>query len=367
MIRFTSLLVLILTATSIAAENRVGLYGGTCDTEQETIALIARCKANGIGTLLPSLSGGGTVIWKTDKAQYYPALQSKLDAGYDALAVLIQHAHAAGIKVVPSVAVGPGGRMLDAHPEWETRDRNGHPSSETVTPSMSFSYPEARKAKIALLMDLLNGYEIDGVLLDYCRYPENSKTQETKYGFYGYDQPLIDACQKLYGFDPKAEAIDSPNWIAFNRMRADTITMFVKEFRDAVNASGKKIRLAGFGDTDPDLEARMCGRDWAAWGQRGLIDDFYLATYTEKGPQMTAAAKRARQALGPNVKLYSALAPFNNLITTPEQMIEGAKSLLAGGSDGLWIYREDFLTKLNLWDAARAVNELLNRKTAVAP
>ena len=354
--------VLFLATPAIAGESRIGLYGTVCETESETTALIAKCKENGIGTLLPSLSGGGTVIWKTKRAQYYPALQAKLDAGYDPLADLIKQAHAAGIMVVPSIAIGPGGRMLDEHPEWETRDRLGRPSSETGTPSFSFAFPEARRAKIELLMDLVNGYDVDGILLDYCRYPENSTTEDTKYGYYGYDEPLLETCRKLYGFDPRKEPINSPNWIAFNHLRADTVTAFVKEFRDALNSSGKKIRLAGFGDTDPDLEARSCGRDWVAWGQRGLIDDFYLATYVEQGKTLTEVTQRARSLLGDKVKLHASLTPFNNFVKTDEQMQSHARLLMAGNADGLWIYREDSLTKLDLWPAVAKVNRWLGER-----
>lgn len=338
--------------------NRVGLYGTVRNSEKETADYVAQCKANGIGVLVPSLSGGGTVIWTTDKADYYTSLKPVIESGYDPLTDLIKQAHSAGIQVVPSVAIGPGGKMLDTHPEWETRDRNGQPSSATYTATFSFAYPQARAAKIAILMDLVNGYDVDGVLLDYCRYPENSTTAEAKYGFYGYDEPIIEACKSLYGFDPRKVPIDSSEWTRFNQLRADTVTQFVKEFRDAVKASGKKVSVAGFGDTDPDLEKRMCGRDWGAWGRQGLIDTFYLATYTEKVDQMAPTIARAREALGPNVQLLSAITPFNNFVTTDAQVVEIAKAQLAGGADGLWIYRDDFLETNKLWAGVKQANAL---------
>jgi uncharacterized lipoprotein YddW (UPF0748 family) len=344
------------TNRAMTGPNRIGLYGTVRNSEKETAEYIAQCKANGIGVLLPSLSGGGTVIWKTDKAQYYPALKAVLDAGYDPLADLIKQAHAAGIEVVPSVAVGPGGKILDGHPEWETHDRLGRPSSATVTPSISFAVPAARQAKIAVLMDLVTGYDVDGVLLDYCRYPENSSSPEAKYGFYGYDKPLIDACQSIYGFDPRKVPIDSPEWTRFNNLRSDTVTLFVKEFRDAVKATGKSVRVDGFGDTDPNLEARMCGRNWGAWGREGLIDTFYLATYQEKAGQMAGVIKTARDALGPNVRLVAAIAPFNNFVTTDEQLVSIAKAQLTGGADGVWIYRDDYLETSKLWNGVKMAN-----------
>lgn len=347
-----------LPAAMIADVSRLGLYGTVRNSEAETTAYVAQCKANGIGVLVPSLSGGGTVIWKTDKADYYTSLKPILDAGYDPLADLIKQAHAAGIRVIPSIAIGPGGKMLDAHPEWETLDRTGQPSSKTTTPTFSYAYAGARKAKIDVLMDLVKGYDVDGILLDYCRYPENSKTPEAKYGFYGYDAPLIDACKSLYGFDPRQVPIDSSEWSRFNQLRADTVTQFVKELRDTIRASGKQIVVAGFGDTDPDLEKRMCGRDWAAWGRQGLIDTFYLATYQENAEQVDVIVRQARVALGPRVALLSAISPFNNFITTEAQFLGIAKAGLNAGANGVWIYRDDFLEKNKLWQAAGAASKL---------
>jgi uncharacterized lipoprotein YddW (UPF0748 family) len=355
-------------ATSPAApvtKNNVGLYGTVYDSEAETIAAIEKCKANGVGALLPSLSGGGTVVWKTDKEHYYTSLKEKLASGYDGLEVLIKHAHAAGIKVIPSIAIGPAVKFLEQHPEWETLDRHGRPSNETTTRTFSFAYPEARRAKIAVMMDLVNGYDVDGILLDYCRYPENSKSQETKRGFYGYDAPLIETCQRLYGFDPRKVEIGSADYAAFNGLRSDTVTAFVKEFRDTAKGAKPKLIIAGFGDTDPDMERDMCGRDWASWGTRGLIDDFYLATYTEKPEQMAAIVKRARAALGGDkVKLHAALAPFNNFVTTNDAMRAITVQQLAGGADSVWVYREDFLEKLNLWAGVRAANELVRKRVS---
>ncbi len=361
-LKTATLLLLGLVSAAQGASGRIGLYGTVRESEAETVAYIQKCRESGVGTLLPSLSGGGTVVWKTDKAQYYPSLKEKLDGGYDALECLIRHAHAAGIKVIPSVAIGPGGLILEKHPEWETRDRNGEPSGKTTTASITFAYLEARAAKIALLMDLVRGYDVDGVLLDYCRYPENGKTPEAKSGFYGYDAPFLDRCKSEYGFDPRVVPLDSEEWKKFNRMRIESVSAFVREFRDATRASGKTIQIAGFGDTDPDLEAQTCARDWAGWGRAGLIDDFYLATYVEQGEKLNAVTERARKALGPKVRLHAALTPFNNFVKTNDQMVDHAQRLLASGAEELWVYRDDYLEKLDLWAGVKSANELVNAK-----
>ncbi len=339
----------------------LGLYCAPFATAEETSEFIAKCQHHGVKTLYPSLSGGGTVIWRTDKELYYTALKDALDQGYDSLADLISQAHAAGMKVYPSVAICPACKFLDEHPEWETHDRTGKLSSATTTRAFSPAFPAARAAKIAVLMDLVNGYEVDGVMLDYCRYPENSKSAETKYGYYGYDEPHLTACQTKHNFDPRTEPIDSRQWNVFNKLREDSVTAFVREFRTAVDRSGKKIRIGGFGDTDPAYEARMCGRNCVAWARQGLIDDYFLATYAEGIDEMPKVVKRARRMAGPQVVLLSALSPFNRFLTTNDQMVAATKAQLAAGADGVWIYRSDFLDELKLWDGASAAAKLVAR------
>ncbi len=336
----------------------IGLYGATFATEAETIEHIQKCKSYGITVLYPSLSGGGTVVWKTDKELYYTPFREVMDEGFDSLACFIKHAHAAGIKVYPSVAVSPVEKVVEGHPEWETHDRDGLPSSQTTTRGLALSYPEARAAKIAVIMDLVNGYDVDGVMLDYCRYPENSKSEKTKFGYYGYDKPLLDVCQSIYGFDPREEPIGSARWELFNQMRIDTVTAFVREFREAVQASGRDIRIGGFGDTNPAYEARMCGRSVPAWARQGLIEDYFLATYTQKPGEMTDQVVLARGLAGPDVKLLTALSPFNRFHSTHEIMLQVAKEQLAAGADGLWIYRSDYLEEMDLWHSAQAAGEM---------
>lgn len=342
-----------------AAQPMIGMYGTVCDTEQQTREMITKYEAAGVRTIIPSLSGGATVIWKTDKAIYYPNLKARHDEGYDALKVLIQHAHAAGMKVYPSVVCGIGGLMLNEHPEWETRDRNGQPASKTAAAYFAFSIPQARAAKIALLMDLVKNYDIDGIFLDECNYPVNSATVETHYGFYGYDAPLMNACRSIYGFDPAGVPINSPQWDLFNEMRIETVTAFVRELRAAIKASGKSVRMGIYADADYDMERRSCGRDYVNWVRQGLVDDVYLSTYTETIGEMERTVARVRTAVGPKVMLYSALSPFNNFLKTNEEMISAANAQLSGGADGLWVYRYDYVDKLKLWNGVRDANQLI--------
>lgn len=346
-------------ADSAPAERVFGLYCVIKDSKAENLEFITKCKASGINVLYPSLCGGG-VYWKTSLESLAPSYQKLVDGGFDPLADFIKVAHDNQIKVIPSIAIGPIVLPASQHPEWVTRDRNGHVSGETTATSMTFAYPEARATKVAVIMDLVNQYPVDGIVLDYCRYPENTKTPESSYGFYGYDEPFIEICQKLYSFDPRKEAINSPKWNLFNQLRKDSVTAFVGEFRAALRKDGKDITLIAFGDVDPALEAAACARDYGYWARTGLIDGFLAGSYMDSTETIGKTIARIRAAIGPKAQLYTALTPFADRLTNEAQMLEMAKIQLAGDVNGLWIYRDDFFIKHDLWSAARKTRQLIN-------
>lgn len=337
--------------------NHLGLYCGLLPTAEEYDALIGQAITHGVRTLIPSLSAGASVGFVTPKEPYLPDLADELAQGFDSLKVMIQKAHAVGMKVSPSIAVAPVNQLLFGHPEWETLDRSGQRSSVTTGASLAFSYPAARQAKIAMLMDLVNGYAIDGIWLDYCRYPENSSQPAYTCGFYGYDPPLIQQSLSQWGFDPRSEPVGSPNWELFNQLRRDSVTVFVQELRTAIHGVKPQVRIAGFGDST--LNNDLCAaRDWPAWAQGGYIDDFYSGNYVVPIASMRAEMMQVRQFIGPNVRLHGALTPFNNFLSTEQQMVDATVELVEGGADGLWVYREDALTNNNLWNGAKRANDV---------
>ena len=205
------------------------LYGDVKPSEGLTQSLVSQAQAAGFSRIIVSLSGGdGTVIWQTPLEDYYIPLLGPLANGHDALASLVSNAHQAGIEVFGSVIVASGGSIVENNPAWAARDANGQTSAGTefLDDTLSFAYPGARQAKIDVMMDLVNGYDIDGIFLDFTRY---------LYGF-GYDQPVLDQLQTNYGFDARqvpVPPVGSPQqgtteWQLFSELRAQNVQTFVQ-------------------------------------------------------------------------------------------------------------------------------------------
>jgi len=346
------------------ADAGMDLYGDVKPSEGLTQSLVSQAQAAGFSRIVVSLSGGdGTVIWQTPLEDYYIPLLGPLANGHDALESLITNAHDAGIEVVGSVIVASGGSITQNNPTWAALDANGQTSAGTefLDDTLSFAYPEARQAKIDVMMDLVDGYDIDGIFLDFTRY---------LYGF-GYDQPVLDELQANYGFDARSvpvPPVGSPQqgtteWQLFSQLRAQNVQTFVQELGDAVAQSSNQVDLGTFSDHrwGMDLDINHLGRNFPAWAQAGLVDEVWIGNYSETPVnQIQNVVSNVRAAVGPDVRLNAALTTWNNHLTTQAEFVGAVREAFLGSADNMFLYREDFLTSNDLWDEATVANEKLN-------
>lgn len=364
-------LILCLTILSVGVLTAAGevhagmdLYGSLKTTETRTRNFVTQAKAAGFSRIIVSLSGGdGSVAWQTPREVYYPPLQGGLFYGYDALESLVTNAHQVGIEVVASVIVSEGGTITRNNPAWAARNASGQTSTgiEFLGDTMSFAYPEARQAKVDVMMDLVNGYDIDGIFLDYARY---------QYGF-GYDQPVLEQLQTNYGFDARTVPVPpvgspwlgTPEWRLFSALRAQHVQEFVEEFHDFMAHSTNPIPIGTIADArwGMDLDIIHLGRNFPAWTQAGLVDEVWIGNYTETPiNQIRSVVNSVRAAVGQDVQLHAALTTWNNFLTTKAQFQAAVREAFLGSADGLFVYREDYLVLNSLWDEAKAANDKLN-------
>lgn len=113
------------------------------------------------------LVGSGTASFSSAHLPH----STNITATYDPLAYVVQGAHARGLKVQAWWAVGvaeqnPVFRSL--HPEWDIAQVDGIPGDFHW---LNFSKPEVRQFVGDVVVDIAQVYDVDGVHLDYIRYP----------------------------------------------------------------------------------------------------------------------------------------------------------------------------------------------------
>jgi uncharacterized lipoprotein YddW (UPF0748 family) len=156
---------------------------------EATRVMLDRCQAAKLNLVLANVMAYGSVSFKS------PHFRGKVLANeqFDPLAYLVQQAHARGIKIQAWCCVyyeGARGTSKRLHHEaWLNRSLTGHPFEKDF---ISPAHPEANPYLLSVMKDLL-AYDIDGIHLDYIRYPGAA---------FDYSDAARAGFKAVAGFDP---------------------------------------------------------------------------------------------------------------------------------------------------------------------
>ena len=193
--------------------------------------------------------------------------------------------------------------IIKQHPEYLIVNRQGksnveQPTWSTVDPKYSKYWvcPTA-KGYIQYLEDMMqeviDRYDVDGIHLDYIRYPEEVEARQ-----YCYCDRCRALFKKNYGYTlPANDVIKNRYWVT---QMCDNVTNAVKEFADFAHKRGKLISAYVFTDYTTAIEAVY--QDWP-WFSRYL--DFLIPTSYEVSPAyIHELAVRTKAVISPNCRLF---------------------------------------------------------------
>ncbi len=166
-------------------------------TREGIAAVIARAAASGVTTVMPEAKNAwGYVTYRSAFAPLiatspvprtappaYPAPRTWYPEGFDQLQVIIAEAHARGLQVHAAVNVfGEGlnafhaGLLFD-RPQWAAQHAGpgGSIIPATQVGEIAFANPglsEVQLYELAVIGEVVSGYDIDGLVLDRLRYPD---------------------------------------------------------------------------------------------------------------------------------------------------------------------------------------------------
>lgn len=201
-------------------------------------------------------------------------------------------------------------------PEWYGVSGEGESAYEIqpYAPYYKFLCPNkkgVRKYLKNLYTSVAEVGEVDGIHLDYIRYPDVilARGLWEKYGliqdreFPEYDFCYCDTCtsdfKKKTGIDIKA--VDDPTTVQeWKEYRYDVITGLVNELKEAVHKKGKKINAAVF--PGPSISKKLVRQEWNEWGLDAYFpmnyNDFYMANTKWIGSLVKEEVKAAGQQPG---------------------------------------------------------------------
>lgn len=228
--------------------------------------------------------GSATAYYKSDIEPWAWELTSDSpqttgnDPGWDPLAVAIREAKATNQRIHAWINVMPAWRGRVAPPEsanqlWTAR-RNwimvDHAGGVMWPPRTWYTFvspgiPEVQAYLKSVVSELASRYpEIDGIHLDYIRYPGNQELNA--YRVFSFDPVSKQRFRNEFG---KEASHTLPEWNEFKRNRVAEVVGSFREVMDEVDPS-MELSATHFADLDKALFEK--GQDPLRWMNEGLVN-----------------------------------------------------------------------------------------------
>lgn len=170
------------------------------EQKKELIKIFDDIKRKKFNTIYFQVRSNGTVFFESSYEPFTPYLTGEVDVkpNYDPLKFAIEQAHKRGIEIHAWVNVvrcftGQELSILNhpfhikqRRPDWVIEDkRNGSTSYW-----LDMGLPEVRHYLVSLFSELVRKYNIDGLHLDFIRYPGKEFNDAFSYNLYGEDKNI---------------------------------------------------------------------------------------------------------------------------------------------------------------------------------
>ena len=306
-------------------ETRSVWYTATEKTASEIKATVAKMKQAGFNELvLASNTENGTII-PIDTKQI-PFKRDSVVRRLDILQTYIDECRANGISIVVLVPV-MGNTFAEQHTEWFDKTNTGELRDEIF---FSPANEEYRKAFMDYVRFILENYDIDGLQLDYIRYPH----------FYtgvdgGYDEATVKLFTETTGLGSEVVAeigkklTDHPEWENWVKFKSELINSWVEEIHGLSQELRPDIFVSAAVAANDGYNT-YC-QDVSAWVSGGYIDGIYVMSYEEGVNSITV--NRFKSIVNDDVLLIMGCGAY--LSITERELIEETVAASQYGADGI--------------------------------
>jgi len=266
--------------------------------------------------------------------------------GWDPLMELCKLGKQYKIQIIPWVEVyfiGFQDSFLVAEKkQWLAHARHGSPASRLEEGYYYFcpSRLEVRDFWLEIYERLLKTYPIDGLQLDYIRYPRSLPAEEG----YCYCNVCRKNFQERFGSDPKTlnPLGDKEQWLKWDEYRREQITIFVEQVRQLQKKIRPEIKLSA--DVFPVLSESKEHKfqDWELWLNKGWLDQVYFMAYTTDNNMLRKQGAALLPQIPEHVQTIVGLGPY--LGFRPEMLLEQIRITRELGATGVCLFSLEYLS-----------------------
>ncbi len=260
--------------------------------------VVDEAREAGFNALFVQVRGRGDAFYDSHLVSRSSLLWQQPD-DFDPLARLLERAHAAGLTVHAWLNVLltahftqplPPGHVLRLHPDWLMVPRTAAGGGLAAPPAalprlvaqaargdgdvegyyLSPSAPGVAEHLEAVVRELLRGYPVQGLHLDFIRYPGPD---------YDYSRPALESFRRARGgSDLVASPAQDP--AAWDDYRRDTLTALVARLGKAAREEQPGVVLSAAVVPDEAQAVSRRYQHWPSWMERGLLAALCPMTYT---------------------------------------------------------------------------------------
>ena len=254
-------------------------------TPADITKVMQNCRAAGFNTVLFQVRGNGTVMYRSRLEPWADELGGR-DPGFDPLAVACSEAHRRGLSLHAWVNVIPGWRgkkppsnprqLYNARPDWFWRDAAGRRQPLGWYSSLNPCYPEVREYLVAVMREVVAGYPVDGLHLDYIRFPNEwneSYPRGAQVPDYPRDPRTLAMFRRATGQTPESNPKRWSDW------RTAQVTQLVRDVRAMVKGVRPTAKLTAAVGASPGRARRAYFQDSLQWIAENLLDAVYPMNY----------------------------------------------------------------------------------------
>ncbi|MGF1516038.1 MAG: glycoside hydrolase family 10 protein [Elainellaceae cyanobacterium] len=223
------------------------------------------------------------------------------------------------------------GPVLERRPDWANADHRGNPTPQGQTkPFLDPANSGARRYLLRLFSEILTEYEVDGLQLDYIRYPFQDPSAGRSYG---YGTASRRAFRAQTGVDPATiSPSDRALWQQWTDFRIEQVDSFVSAVSRLIDRRRPEAILSAAVFPMPEHERRhKIQQGWERWAREGEVDIIATMSYAIDTPQLEALVNPwLDSSLSPALVL-PAIRLLNLPNTLALDQIQALRDLPAGG------------------------------------
>ncbi|MBD3277902.1 MAG: family 10 glycosylhydrolase [Candidatus Aegiribacteria sp.] len=346
----TMILVIALTATlpfavfSLHGECRYfWMVRDALETPETIDAMLYRAAEAGANGVVVQVCGRGRAYFDS---QILPPAPHR--EGFDPLSYTISKARPLGLEVHAWVNAflvwsspqppSDSSHVWHLHPEWFMTDRYGRSTRDytraeceqngLVGATLSPALPGVRAFVAAICSEVAENYNVDGIHLDYIRYPNPS---------FGYEKASIGAFYLSTGMDPldmfrRHGGSDSLSR-AWSEWKKTMVTRTVETVRSVLRSRSPGVQLSCAVMADSQSAASHYSCDWRQWLKDDLVDFVCTMAYTDNPARAVELALETTE-VRPG-KVVHGIGIYNQPIGNA---LIGAASALENGSGGVCMF-----------------------------